>query len=59
MLMRRSAPQPRSRKTPKGGRRTAKMILQMSEAVKGMLMAFVDLLCCEVVVEGAMRVTLN
>ena len=30
MLMRRSAPQPRSRKTPRGGRRTAKMILMMS-----------------------------
>ena len=36
--MRKSAPQPRSRKTPTGGRKTAKMILQMSEAVKGMLM---------------------
>lgn len=30
MLMRRSAPQPRSRKTPRGGRMTARMILQMS-----------------------------
>ncbi len=30
MLMSRSAPQPRSRKTPRGGRRTAKMILMMS-----------------------------
>lgn len=30
MLMRRSAPQPRSRKTPRGGRTMAKMILQMS-----------------------------
>jgi len=37
MLMRKSAPQPRSRKTPTGGRKIAKMILQMSEAVKGML----------------------
>lgn len=37
MLMRKSAPQPRSRKTPTGGRKTAKMILQTSEAVKGML----------------------
>jgi len=43
MLMRRSAPQPRSRKTPRGGRRMAKMILQMSEAVKGMLVDLVDL----------------
>lgn len=30
MLMRRSAPQPRSRKTPRGGRMMARMILQMS-----------------------------
>ena len=30
MLMSRSAPQPRSRKTPRGGSRTAKMILMMS-----------------------------
>lgn len=30
MLMSRSAPQPRSRKTPRGGRMMAKMILQMS-----------------------------
>lgn len=30
MLMSRSAPQPRSRKTPRGGRMTARMILQMS-----------------------------
>lgn len=30
MLMRKSAPQPRSRKTPRGGRMKAKMILQMS-----------------------------
>lgn len=36
MLMSRSAPQPRSRKTPTGGRKMARMILQMSEAVKGM-----------------------
>lgn len=28
--MQRSPPHPRSRKTPRGGRRTAKMILQMS-----------------------------
>lgn len=37
-LIKRSAPQPRSRKTPRGGSKTAKMILQMSEPVKGMLM---------------------
>jgi hypothetical protein len=30
MLMRRSAPQPRSRKTPRGGRMMAMMILMMS-----------------------------
>lgn len=30
MLMRRSAPQPRSRKTPRGGRMMARRILQMS-----------------------------
>jgi len=30
MLINRSAPQPRSRKTPRGGRRMARMILQMS-----------------------------
>lgn len=30
MLIRRSAPQPRSRKTPRGGRKMARMILQMS-----------------------------
>lgn len=41
MLMKKSALQPRSRKTPRGGRKIARMILQMSEAVKGM---FVDLL---------------
>lgn len=30
MLIRKSAPHPRSRKTPRGGRIMAKMILQMS-----------------------------
>ncbi len=30
MLMRKSALQPRSRKTPRGGRKMARMILQMS-----------------------------
>uniref|UniRef100_A0A0S1MIS1 Uncharacterized protein n=1 Tax=Phakopsora pachyrhizi TaxID=170000 RepID=A0A0S1MIS1_PHAPC len=37
MLMRKSAPQPRSRKTPRGGRMMARMILMMSDPVKGML----------------------
>jgi hypothetical protein len=32
ILIRTSEPQPRSRKTPSGGRMTAKMILQMSLA---------------------------
>lgn len=32
-----SAPHPRSRKTPRGGRKMARMILQMSAPVKGML----------------------
>lgn len=36
--MKKSALQPRSRKTPRGGRKIARMILQMSEAVKGMLL---------------------
>lgn len=31
------APQPRSRKTPRGGRKMAKMILTMSLQVKGMM----------------------
>lgn len=35
--MQKSAPQPRSRKTPTGGRMMARMILQMSLAVKGIL----------------------
>lgn len=37
MLMSKSAPHPRSRKTPRGGRMTARMILQISDAVKGIL----------------------
>lgn len=37
MLMSKSAPHPRSRKTPIGGRKMAKMILQISEAVKAIL----------------------
>jgi len=36
--MRKSALHPRSRKTPRGGRMIAIMILQISEAVKGMVM---------------------
>lgn len=38
MLMRKSALQPRSRKTPRGGRRMASKILQTSLAVNGMVM---------------------
>ena len=37
MLMSRSTSQPFSAKTPNGGRRIAKMILQISEQVKGMI----------------------
>jgi len=37
-LMKRSAPHPRSKKTPRGGRMTAMMILQMSLAVKAIVM---------------------
>lgn len=36
-LIQKSATQPLSRKTPRGGRMMARMILQMSEAVKGIL----------------------
>lgn len=35
--MNRSESHPFSRKTPKGGKMTASMILQMSEAVKGIV----------------------
>jgi hypothetical protein len=42
MLMKKSAPQPRSRKTPTGGRMMARRILQMS--LKGMLVHVVMLL---------------
>jgi len=35
--MRKSGPQPRSRKTPKGGIKMASKILQMSEPVKGII----------------------
>jgi len=38
MLMRKSALQPRSRNTPRGGRKMARMILRMSLPVKGILM---------------------
>jgi hypothetical protein len=38
MLIQRSAPHPRSRKTPRGGRKMARIILQISEVVKGILM---------------------
>ena len=37
MLMQKSAPQPRSRKTPRGGRMMAMMILQMSLELRGEL----------------------
>lgn len=37
MLMRRSAPHPRSKKTPRGGRKMARMILQMS--LRGSMLA--------------------
>lgn len=37
MLMRRSAPQPRSKKTPIGGMKMAKMILMMSDPVKAIV----------------------
>jgi len=37
MLIRRSAPHPRSRKTPRGGRKMAKMILMISLQVKAIL----------------------
>jgi hypothetical protein len=46
MLMSRSAPQPRSRNTPRGGRIIAPMILQISEAVKAW---------CKWVRQGEMR----
>jgi len=42
MLIKRSAPHPRSRKTPRGGRMTARMILQISLAVKGMMIYLFD-----------------
>ena len=41
MLISKSEPHPRSRKTPRGGRMTAKIILQMSLAVKGMIAVLV------------------
>lgn len=46
MLMRRSAPQPLSRKTPTGGRKIAMMILQISEVVKGILKLVVGWFVC-------------
>ena len=38
--MSKSAPHPLSRKTPRGGRMMARMILQISLAVKGMMFDF-------------------
>ena len=43
-LMRRSAPQPRSRKTPRGGSTTAQMILMMSLLARVSLVLLV--VCC-------------
>lgn len=43
-LTRKSALQPRSRKTPTGGRMIAKMILMMSDPVKGILARPVNVL---------------
>jgi len=40
-LIQKSAVHPLSRKTPRGGRMMAMMILQISEAVKGMLIDLV------------------
>jgi hypothetical protein len=48
-LMRRSAPQPRSRKTPRGGSTTAQMILMMSLLGR---VSFVLLVCCSVATGG-------
>ena len=42
MLIKRSTPQPFSASTPSGGRITAKMILQMSEQVKGIVYVWVQ-----------------
>jgi len=42
MLIKRSAPHPLSRNTPRGGRTTARMILQISLAVKGMVSVVID-----------------
>lgn len=40
ILINRSDPHPFSRKTPRGGRMIARMILQISEPVRGMLCLF-------------------
>ena len=61
MLIHRSAPHPRSRKTPRGGRKMARMILQISETgerhvggsvvvvdVTVMVMLFSTLRCIEI-----------
>lgn len=57
--MRKSALQPRSRKTPRGGRMMARMILQMSLAVKAMvsLMRFLYTEC--VLAERCIRVEVD
>ena len=44
MLIQKSAPHPLSKKTPTGGRKMARMILQISEAVKGILVVLLKLM---------------
>lgn len=56
MLIRRSAPHPRSRNTPSGGRIIAKMILQMSEAVNAIDGSWTDIcLVTNTIYEGDLR----
>lgn len=52
MLMSKSAPHPRSRKTPIGGMKMAKMILMMSDPVKGILADYFRRVCEEVLSAG-------
>jgi hypothetical protein len=44
ILIHKSAPHPLSRKTPTGGRKMAKMIFKISEAVKGILLVLCGLM---------------
>lgn len=46
MLIRRSALQPRSKKTPTGGMKMAKMILMMSDPVKAIAKVGLNLVGC-------------